>query len=351
MHRMEQARLHNLDAMRGVCAATVVLFHCVGLFAAGTIFCHGYLAVDVFFILSGFVIARTYEGRLGGGLTFAAFARARLKRLGPVYWTGTLLGAAMLVAVAAYRPAGTFYTPALIAGTTALSLALIPQLFVAGLAYPANAVAWSLFGEAVANLVYGRWLYRARTQTLVIVAIAGWAVCAAYSYNNPQGWCFGASIEHLPFVPFKAVPGFLAGVILYRGWRAGWLDRLPSISPLIVFALWVIITEVPTYGPTPTFDLLIVTLAGPLLIALLVRAPEASPRPLLWLGAVSYPLYASHLSLVFLARETPYLGFAHGPDPARAALLVAATLGLAFAVHRLVETRKARTATARPLSA
>src|SRR5581483_6249599 len=60
-NRAMQGRFESLDGLRGVSALAVVLYHCELLFAPGMIFCHGYLAVDLFFILSGFVIAANYE--------------------------------------------------------------------------------------------------------------------------------------------------------------------------------------------------------------------------------------------------------------------------------------------------
>ena len=125
---MDHGRFRNLDAMRGICALTVVLFHCDGLFVKSEIFCHGYLAVDVFFILSGFVLVHTYEKRLAEGLGVGAYMRLRLKRLAPVYWTGTLLGIAALIIIKAYASPGMFFTPVQIAGLSLMALALIPQL-------------------------------------------------------------------------------------------------------------------------------------------------------------------------------------------------------------------------------
>jgi peptidoglycan/LPS O-acetylase OafA/YrhL len=84
-------RLRGLDGLRGVCALTVVLLHSELLFNAGAIFCHGYLAVDVFFMLSGFVIAASYGARLADGLSAWTFLKARVARLAPVYWGGTAL--------------------------------------------------------------------------------------------------------------------------------------------------------------------------------------------------------------------------------------------------------------------
>lgn len=351
---MGQQRFLNLDAMRGICALSVVLFHCDGLFVRGVIFSHGYLAVDAFFVLSGFVIAHTYEKRLSDGMRFADFLRVRLKRLAPVYWAGTLLGTAMLAAVAAYKPAGTFFGPELIAALSVMAMLLVPQLTLGGIAYPANPVAWSLLGELIVNLLHARWLHAHPARVLFGLIVMCWSVCALYGYLNPYGWCFGGRASDVVFTPFRAIPGFLAGVLLFRAHCAGYLARLPSASPFVLLMIWVLIAEVPTAGPTPTFDLIVVTIASPLLIALLIRANGTAPNLFLWLGAISYPLYASHLSIVFLARYTPLLGFEHGPNVFRACAVVAATLGLAWLIHHFVEqgfALRPRTAGSLPVQA
>jgi peptidoglycan/LPS O-acetylase OafA/YrhL len=336
---MDHSRFRNLDAMRGICALTVVLFHCNGLFVKNEIFCHGYLAVDVFFILSGFVLAHTYEKRLAEGLSVGAYMRLRLKRLAPVYWAGTALGILMLVIIKAYAPAGSFFTPVQIAGLSLMALALIPQLTLGGLAYPANAVAWSLGGELMANWIHARWLHKASTRALLGWIALGWGICIAYGYLNPYGWCFGARAADVLMTPPRAFAAFLMGVVLFRAHKAGLLKRLPSLQPLILLTLWIVIAGIPTPTATPTFDMLVVIAASPLLIALLARAAPVAPRAFLWLGTVSYPLYASHLALVFLARNTPLFALDRAPDYAKASLLVAGTIALAWVIHVLVERK------------
>ncbi|HJW40941.1 MAG TPA: acyltransferase [Rhizomicrobium sp.] len=330
-------RFHNLDAMRGICGLSIVMFHCDGLFGAGEVFCHGFLAVDMFFILSGFVIAHTYGPRLAAGLDTGAFLKARVARLSPVYWAGTMLCTAMLVAIAAYRPAGSFFSAGQIAGLSAMAMALIPQLTLGGLAYPANPVAWSLMGEFIANALYARLLHARSTSVLIGIVLAGWSGCAVIGYLNGAGWCFGATAATVALTPLRAIPAFVMGVVLYRGYRVGALDVLPRVTPLAPLLVWLVIAQVPTFAATPSFDLAVVTLASPLLLALLVRAPESAPRPLLWLGAISYPLYASHLALVNTARYTPLFGLNHGPDPVRAAFVITLALGVAALLHRFVE--------------
>jgi len=342
---MGSRRFHNLDAMRGICALSIVLFHSDGLFRTGEVFCHGFLAVDMFFILSGFVLAHTYEARLEQGMTTAAFGRARLKRLAPVYWAGTLLGALMLIAVARFHD---FYTPLQIAGLSALAMAVVPQLTLGGLAYPANPVAWSLLGELIANLIYARWLAKWRTRHLGLIVALGWAASAAAGYANGRGWCFGATAQTVLLTPVRAIPGFLAGVVVFRLYRRGVFARVPAVSPLVPLLVWTVIAQVPTFGATPTFDMLVVTLVCPLLLVLLVRAPERSPKPLLWLGAISYPLYASHLAVLMTARYTPWFGLDRGADFLQASFMLATAIAIAWAIHRVVERPWPR---ARPVNA
>src|ERR1041384_6138813 len=85
---MSGKRFLGLDGLRGVCALTVLLFHAANLFDQGPIFQHGYLAVDMFFLMSGFVIAFIHEERLRSGMGLIAFLRIRARRLLPVFWIG-----------------------------------------------------------------------------------------------------------------------------------------------------------------------------------------------------------------------------------------------------------------------
>ena len=88
---MSAHRFSSLDGLRGICALTVVLFHCNNFFHKGPVFQHGFLAVDVFFILSGFVIALTYENELKSGLAVRLFLIRRAQRLLPTYWVAAAI--------------------------------------------------------------------------------------------------------------------------------------------------------------------------------------------------------------------------------------------------------------------
>lgn len=90
-------RYEVLDGLRGVAAIMVLLFHCLETYIPvfGTQHInHGYLAVDFFFVLSGFVIGYAYDDRWNRMSTWDFFKR-RLVRLHPLVVAGTLLGACL----------------------------------------------------------------------------------------------------------------------------------------------------------------------------------------------------------------------------------------------------------------
>src|SRR5581483_10140895 len=168
-----QGRFQGLDGLRGVCALTVVLYHCELLFAPGVIFCHGYLAVDLFFILSGFVIAANYEHRLASGLAATSFLAARIRRLGPVYWVSLVLAVIAALIVELYPPSPDFAGALMLGGMAAF---LIPTFGHATFAYPTNSVAWSLAWEILVNAAYAGLLYRLRSRYLAAMTIGLWAL-------------------------------------------------------------------------------------------------------------------------------------------------------------------------------
>jgi peptidoglycan/LPS O-acetylase OafA/YrhL len=89
-----------LDGLRGVASLMVVVFHLFEAWAGGDpakqIINHGYLAVDFFFLLSGFVVAYAYDDRLVAGMSQWDFFKRRLVRLQPMIILGGLIGAALL---------------------------------------------------------------------------------------------------------------------------------------------------------------------------------------------------------------------------------------------------------------
>ena len=154
---MSGNRFLGLDGLRGVCALTVVLFHASDLFHPGPIFQHGYLAVDMFFLLSCFVIAFVHENRLRSGMGLTRFLRVRARRLLPVFW----IGAAFNIAVFIWMASAGYYPPAYTAAVIWVIVPLTTLLMLPAFGAPGNSfspammnVSWSLLVEWLVNIAY-----------------------------------------------------------------------------------------------------------------------------------------------------------------------------------------------------
>jgi peptidoglycan/LPS O-acetylase OafA/YrhL len=287
---------HALDALRGVAALAVVIFHFGRMLPimSGTHpwFASGFLAVDLFFLLSGFVIAYAYEGRLRSGLRAGQFFKLRLIRLLPMIWIGVLLG----VAQAAAHGEG---SPAQIAGSLAFNLLALPSLtsWYQNL-YPLNAVEWSLTAELLANLIYAVLFPWLRTRVLVAWTIlsAMFVVITAFAFGTLNvGYFVENSLGGLARVSFS----FPLGVILFRT-RERWKGLVPSLHPAASLAALMLILTMPFPDAYRMhFDLVFALIVSPVLVMLLSENEVSSTFvPLAAaLGTISYPLYATHFPL------------------------------------------------------
>jgi peptidoglycan/LPS O-acetylase OafA/YrhL len=285
--RPPSTRLAGLDALRGIAALCVLWLHVATVFGDEHAF-HGkgYLAVDFFFMLSGYVMTRTYEQRLAEGYGGGRFIAARCRRLWPVMAIGALIGAP-LVAIELGDPAASF--PVILA-----NLFLIPA--VAGnVIYPVNGAAWSILAELSANLAHGAALWRWRTRQLV-AAVAGMAVVIASIAATFGTLDLGAHTTSWPFGIARALFAYTAGIVLWRWWRD---EPSLRIDPLVAFAAMpVLLLVLPAFGLGGwTFDVGFVLLACPLLIAGGLRH-RGEHGLLRWLGMISFPLYAINLPLL-----------------------------------------------------
>ena len=161
-------RYEILDGLRGVAALIVVAFHLFETYSRGTdtqILNHGYLAVDFFFILSGFVIGYAYDDRWDR-MSLADFFKRRLVRLHPLVVVGTLIGALMFYI-------GDNPRVPLVGDTSwwqvlllmLLGMTMLPALKSWdirgwGETNPLNGPTWSLMWEYVANILYALFIRR-----------------------------------------------------------------------------------------------------------------------------------------------------------------------------------------------
>lgn len=302
----ESARtFETLDGLRGLAAIAVVFWHLPGTSPLQS----AYLAVDLFFMLSGFVLAYRYCHRLKGPSDGHAFIVMRFIRLYPLYLIGSLLGAlaAMATIVVKHQhgnlPDWGFHL--------VLAFLMLPDLGVKAIVFPFNVPAWSLFYEFVINGAFG-YLRRHFTDRVLIavVAVSGAAlVYATLAYGHMQ---FTGEMPEFLIGGVRAIFGFFAGVLIFRLWEDG---RLPKwrVHPLIILALFSLTMLVPSDGPYVWLLIASVLLVFPAVIILgLTNEPHGALRRVMtFLGLLSFPIYAVHfptLTIVENASEILHIG-------------------------------------------
>ena len=282
-----------LNGLRGVAAICVVNAHLSDYFAHIKCMNVG-LAVDFFFVLSGFVLSHAYGDSLKAGLGAKRFMLMRLVRLYPLYLAGTAIGAA------AYwfygKPAPEHFAVSSAFG--ALFLPPPPPLSVNDYnLYPFDFPAWSLFFELIANLVLaliGRRLNNTVLASVIGLSFLGLVAVGLTAGTLDQGVRPMQAAGGLARVMFS----FFAGVALYRVWRARPLKL--SLHPLIMFVLLVLpLVYMPPKPYEWPYDLAVIVIYFPLLVMFGAQA-KAGPA---WaaiatvLGAISYPLYVLHVAI------------------------------------------------------
>ena len=279
-------RLAVLDGFRGAAAMVVLFFHLAGP-TMTSVFPLGFLAVDFFFVMSGFVLARVYEDRLRSGLTGVQFMRARIARLYPVYALAILL-----CLPGAWLRAS---DPADFIVTVGRELLLIPN-FNGGLLYTLAIVSWSLALELAVSAAFAFGGFRLGSATLaVIAAMAGAGVAASAVRHGSVD--LGFITETFWGGSLRAVFGFTVGVLIWRRLAAGW--RTPRIA--VGAAAVLLIGGCALPQGIVAVQLALVLLAFPAAVAC---AAHASCRPggasdlMRWVGSISYPLYLLHVPLV-----------------------------------------------------
>jgi peptidoglycan/LPS O-acetylase OafA/YrhL len=284
-------RLLVLDGMRGAAAVLVVLHHGAGALGHPGVFGRGYLAVDFFFLLSGFVLSRAFEDRLRtGSLGPAAFLSARLCRLWPAAAFGAVLGALILVARGApARQAAELLAPTLL---------LIPRLHGTEPVFALDGPLWSLLFELAANLIHAVWLRRLGDRGLALLVCVLFVALAVATLRVGNA-AMGDLGSTFPFGFARVGFPYALGVLLARhGTRVG---SVPPGWAIPACALPLTIVGAPLLPLTPPWgDLLLIALAFPLLLLLGANA-HAAPRwnrVLSGLGAVSFPLYVVHVPIL-----------------------------------------------------
>jgi peptidoglycan/LPS O-acetylase OafA/YrhL len=284
-------RFEALDLLRGVAAFSVLAFHSTWPTLIGQPFPRGYLAVDMFFVLSGFVIAHAYRHRLGTVAQFRNFCVARLVRLYPLYCMARLLDAAILLF---FSFTATDWTIDRSAIFTSLAAAIffmpVPPSWSVNplLLFPLLDNAWSLFWELAVNLLYASVALRLRGALLggvVIVSALAAALALAFYGSINVGWGWDTFFWGAP----RALFSFFAGVAIFR---LRGLMRAPAVPSLLVAAALMLSFAPGDWAGAP-YDAFCVYLLYPLIVWLGADAVQgARVRSFGTLaGYLSYPVY------------------------------------------------------------
>jgi peptidoglycan/LPS O-acetylase OafA/YrhL len=305
-------RLYALTGLRFFAAINIVFFHFSNpqLFGfLAPVVNAGYIALGLFFLLSGFVLAYNYSGSARAStLDRTRFWKARFTRLYPVYLLSLLLSWRMVVPEYGAHTHAMFWTGMVLTP-------LLLQGWVPELATFLNTPAWAMPAEAFMYALFP-WLAKVRRPATVwrnLALLTGvWAVGmipgALYLILQPDGiahpdrWSWGRWLWALKYTPLPHLASFFFGILL-AGLDA-LVPRLSRLRLLLGLAGFAGVFGLLYMGPLVPYvllhDALLMPLFGCIVLGLAGEnwlASAFSLRPLVFLGEASYCLYVLHFNL------------------------------------------------------
>ena len=312
-----------LDGLRGVAALLVVWYHVFeGFQFAGNkpvidFINHGYLAVDFFFILSGFVVGYAYDSRWGKTLTLGGFFRRRLIRLQPMVIMGAVIGAASFLLSGMERWDGTHATLwltflAFVCGCLMLpALPRMPrEVRGNGEMFPLNGPCWSLFFEYVGNIVYALFIRRLSTRLLALLSFALCCALAWFAVTDQSGYGsigVGWTVDRTNILGgmLRMLCPFTIGILISRLFKplqqargAFWIS---AALLLAIFHVPYIYSD-GALSLNGVFEAACIIAVFPLVVWYAASGKTtdiASTRICRFLGDISYPLYIVHYPLMY----------------------------------------------------
>ena len=292
-------RIEGLDALRGIAALLVLLFHVEFVFGLQPYFHRAYLSVDFFFLLSGALMARQYEGRFP---QTQAFVRLRLHRLWPMMAIGGVLGTLLFAPQMGPLEA--------VLGCL-MGLLFLPWLGSDKGLFPLNPPTWSILFELLANALHAALLHRIGTRQLVGLAAICAATLALFAPNLDLG---SVRLNAALGIP-RVVMSYALGIALWR-----LRERLPALPVAAgCVMLPVVIVALPQLPIAPLAgDMAFALIIAPLTLICGLGPLRFAKALLLRMGWLSFPLYALHYPVLML------VGRSYGPLVSAAAAIVAA---------------------------
>ncbi|SFS47699.1 acyltransferase family protein [Sphingobacterium wenxiniae] len=306
-----------LDGLRGVAALMVLGYHIFEAFATSHIdqhINHGYLAVDFFFLLSGFVIAYAYDERWKKNtITLKGFLKRRLIRLHPMVVIGAIIGAFMFYFQGCEVWDVSVVPVTLLLVSTMLNALLIPvttgfEIRGVGEMYPLNGPSWSLFFEYIGNILYVLFLRLLPTRALAVLVFLAGCGLASFAIFGPLGDLgagFAMTENDILGGSLRLLFSFSAGLLLSRIFRPTKIKGAFWIGSLVLIT----ICAIPRIGGydhlwmNGLYDSICVILIFPLLVYIGASGTltgKTATRVCKFLGDISYPLYMVHYPFIYL---------------------------------------------------
>lgn len=304
-----------LDGLRGVAAITVVCFHLFEAYATSHIdqrINHGYLAVDFFFILSGFVVGYAYDDRWPT-MTNKEFSKRRFIRLHPLVIAGAIIGASVFYfqGCAAWDVSKVAVPRLFVA--TALNAGLLPaapgfEIRGVGEMFPLNGPSWSLLFEYSGTILYALLLRKLPNKALTLWVLLAGCGLAAFAIWGPYGdICVGFALTEENIIGgfLRLSFSFSAGLLLARVFKPTAVKGIFWLGSAAV----IMVAAIPRLGGSESlwmngiYDTSCCVIVFPLLVYLGASGKTTNNitvRICKWLGDISYPLYMVHYPFIYL---------------------------------------------------
>lgn len=339
-----------VDGLRGVAAILVLVNH-IALYKniqtlpliGNALVNHAYLAVDLFFVISGLVMAYAFDDKIANGLRFSTFMKLRVIRLYPMIAVGLALGLITLAGIHFAFPAIPIWKFFVALAMNSLLLPTTALTDFKAYLFPVNSAFWSLSFEMVMYVVYflTRRFLTGKRLIAFVALLAAAIVVASFSlkdlnvgfYTFTYAWGFA-----------RVTFSYFAGVLIKRTLLTKNIgSNLCYLAAPIL--LVVLVNPIPASG---IYDGIAILFFSPLVVFLAVQEGHRLKLNQIAkvLGEISYPLYAIHLPLVLIF--THLTTKLHASGPADIALTLTFTLCLvttAYYLNRLydIPVRKALT--------
>ena len=305
-----------LDGLRGVAALIVVAFHIFEPHSTGhldQIINHGYLAVDFFFLLSGYVISYAYDDRWNK-MTIGSFFRRRLERLQPMVIMGMIIGAACFYFSDSPAFPNIHTIPVwkvivtMLVGFTLLPMPVSLDIRGWQELHPLDGPGWSLFYEYVANILYAVGIRKFPRWALTTLVVISGIVLIHFTVTSPGGDVIGGwslNAEQIRIGLTRVMYPFFAGLLLAR------VTKPAQIKNAFIWCslLLALILAYPRVGGAENlwinglYDSLSIIFLFPLIVFVGASGQvvsETGKKVCKFLGDISYPIYITHYPFIYI---------------------------------------------------